>query len=481
MTEKILLINPSYNSRDIVYFPLGLGYVAGACNREGIDVEFIDMNISNSNMQQVMSVIQEKDIHVVGIGGFLTQLKSTLELSNAIKEKYKDINVIIGGVQVFGCEQFIMDNSKADILCIGESEIILPQLVHALHKDKNFTEIPSIICRKDGKFVKKEGFSLIMDIDEAGFPLYDIFPMEDYIKNNYHSTSGRRTVDFICSRGCPYNCRYCINSKKPVRIRYRSPENILKEIRLLKDRYAVNDFSFGDEIFTINSKKSLEICEALKEENITWVTSVRADGLNDEIIKAMKDSGCRMLLIGFESGSEKILKSMDKKANISTYSNAIRLLKKHEMMFYSNFMIGMPEENNETIRETENFCRDNGLIFGGSYVTPFPGTKLYDDVQHKIRDEREYLLSLGKMNFSKEPIINLTEMPTKKLVSLRNRTVINTTSYLIKKKLNYVPISIIRAVGWCYMFLFNINNPIISKMVRPITKVIYKAFSARKN
>lgn len=477
MKEKILLINPAYSSNDIVYFPLGLGYVAGACDNEDIEVKFIDVNISKAD--QIIDIIQKNDIHVAGIGGFLTQLRSTLELANLIKDNCKDVIVIVGGVQVFGCEQFIMENSKADIVCVGESEMILPEIIHALYSDKNFSGISSILYRREGEILKKDGFSIVVDIDKICFPKYDIFPMEIYIKNNYHSAPGRRTVDFICSRGCPYHCNYCINSKKPVKMRYRSPRNILNEIGLLKEKYGVNDFSFGDEIFTVNNNKALEICETIKGEDITWVTSIRADGIDDTILSAMKESGCRMLLIGFESGSEKILKSMNKKTNIDTYSNAIKLLRKHNIMFYSNFMIGMPEENDDTVRETEEFCKANELIFGASYVTPFPGTRLYDEVKEKIDDENKYILNIGELNLSKEPIINLTEMPVEKLIYLRNRTVVNTMSYLIKKKLKYTPMFMIKTAAWSYLFVFNIKNPLISKIVRHVTKAIYRAFSER--
>ena len=110
-----------------------------------------------------------------------------------------------------------------------------------------------------------------------------------------------------------------LTSKKPVKVRYRSVDNIISEVRFLKNKYHINDFSFADEIFTINKKKALEICEALKTEDITWITSVRADGVDEELLSAMKISGCRLLLIGFESGSEKILKSMNKKVNLKEY------------------------------------------------------------------------------------------------------------------------------------------------------------------
>ena len=473
---KLLLINPEYRNKAIVHFPLGLGYIAGSCKKEGIEVQCVDMNFVNTDTQHILEIIKNNDYHVVGIGGFSTQLKSSIELTNRIKKTCQDVKVIIGGVQVVGCEDFIM-NSKVDILCTGESEAILPKLVHAIYENDDLSDIPSIIYRRSGEIVKSASREIIERLDDIPFPAYEIFNMEKYIQENYHSTPGRRTIDFICSRGCPYRCSYCVNSKNPTKARYRRSENILQEIQYLKRQYNINDFSFSDEIFTINKRKALEICEAIKSENITWITSTRADRIDDELLSTMKASGCRMLLVGFESGSEKILKSMDKRVSLPTYINAINTLRKQQIHFYTNFMIGMPEETEETINETEKFCIQNMLIYAVSYVTPFPGSKLYDEVKDKIQDEKVYLYRLANIDFSKSPLVNLTEMSTKRLIFLRNRVVVNTMTNIIKKRYNYFPQVLIKISCWIYIFIFNQKNPVVSKIIRIINKRVYSAFS----
>ncbi len=477
MKEKILLINPPYANKEIVYFPTGLGYVAGACAREGIDTRFIDMNLGDNQLTRVLDLIKKERFDVIGIGGFAMQLKSTVELANAIKEHCKDATIVIGGVQVFGCDEFLIKNSKADIICSGESEILLPQIVHSLYGTADLSKFESIIYRRNGEIVYNGGFAIIEDIDSLSVPKYDLFDMESYVKGNYHNVPGRRTIDFICSRGCPYKCNYCINSNKPFKMRYRHPDNILAEIRLLKDTYNINDFYFGDEIFTANKKKALEICEILKAENVTWITSGRADGMDDELISAMKKSGCRMLLVGFESASEKILQEMKKRTTKEVYLRAIGLMRKYNLMFYPNFMIGMPSETEETIRETEQFCKDNNLVFGATYVTPFPGTKLYDEIKYKIKDEKAYLYSLANLNFTKEPLINLTGMPVRELMCLRDRAVINTTAHLVQQRFRYVPIFFVRMACRMYLAIFDIKNPVISRILRPITKAIQRLIS----
>ncbi len=476
--EKILLINPGYKNKYIVYFPLGLGYLAGACAQEGIEVECIDVNASNFDKIKILEIINKNNHHVVGIGGFITQLRLSIELTDFIKTRCQDVSVILGGGQVVGCEEFIMNSSKADIIGVGESEQILPQIVHALYSDKDYSRIPQIVYRKNGEIVKSTTDCLKrMNLDEIPPPKYDIFQMEKYITSNYHSIPGKRTIDFICSRGCAYSCSYCINSKKKVQVRYRSPENILQEIRFLKKKYSISDFSFSDENFTVNKNRAYEICEALKNENITWLTSSRADSLDGELISAMKDSGCRMLLIGFESGSEPILKLMNKRVSLEVYSNTINLLREKGMLFYSNFMIGMPGETEGTVRETEKFCIDHGLIYGPSYATPFPGTILYDEVKERIVDKKKYLFSLSDMDFAKEPIVNLTEMPTKQLTFIRNRTVVNTIAHIISEKLKFIPMSLIMIACWFYLYIFNLKDPRISRVLRVINKIVHRVVS----
>jgi len=479
MNNKLLLINPPFKNKYMRYFPLGLGYLANACTHADIDIECLDLNVNNLTMDQLILKLKNDKYHVVGLGGFSVQLKSTIDICNTIKTNFPDITVIVGGVQVYGSDDFILNNSKADIVCIGESELILPELIHQLYKNGDLSNIPSIKYKKNGSVIDNGGFSIVNNLDEISFPKYDAFEMEKYIKSHYNKEAGLRTIDFIFSRGCPYKCSYCINSKKPVKVRYRSVDNIITEIRLLKNKYQINDFACTDELFTINKKKALEICEALKTEGITWRTSVRADGINEELLLAMKNAGCRQLVIGLESGSDRILQSMNKKADTKKYHEAIKLLRKHDINFYPNFMIGMPEETEATIKETEKFCIDNELIFGPSYVTPFPGTKLYDNIQDDI-DFKEYLTQLYDLNYVKKPIINLTSMDTKTLIYLRNRAVVNSTAAILSKRFRYIPLIFLKTGLWFYLTIFNMDNPLTSKIIYPINKIIYKFLNKGK-
>ena len=162
----------------------------------GIDVECLDLNVNFLSTDQLLRKIITDDFHIVGIGGFATQLKSTIDISNIIKRGCPDTCIIVGGVQVYGCDDFILNNSKIDIVCIGESELILPELIHRIYQGKDLSKIPSIKYRHNNIITDNGGFSIIQDIDELYFPKYDAFNMDKYIKSNYHSDTGKENYRF---------------------------------------------------------------------------------------------------------------------------------------------------------------------------------------------------------------------------------------------------------------------------------------------
>jgi len=463
-----MLLHPEYQQKEIGYFPLGLGYIASACRAAEIDVICHDLNVSPLALGALVEAVKNSRCAVVGISGFLMQLQEAMRLATGIKQHLSDVVVMLGGVMTFGCEEYILRNSLTDVVFLGEAEEVLPNIVKSVANGDGYEQYKEIAYIKNGEFITGHHYATINDLDALKLPAYELFPMEQYIKNNYHSTPGKRTIDMICSRGCPYHCEYCINSKRENKVRYRSTDVIVSEIQFLKHKYNVTDFHFCDENFTTNKKRGLEICATLTPLGISWVTSCRADSLDDELIVAMKGAGCRCLLIGFESASDTILRAMNKKATTAVYSDAIALLRKNAMPFQANFMIGMPDETPETIAETVRFCIVNSLIYGPSYVTPFPGTKLYDTILFSIHDQASYMKGLASLNFSKRPYINLTKMPTSALMKHRDNAVISVVASMLKRKFPYIPQFIILAACVTYLRLAEIENHSVAKITKYI-------------
>jgi len=467
-TPQVLFLHPAYQQKEIIYFPLGLGYVAGACRDAGIAVACLDLNLNRLSDEELIVAIRCDGSKIIGISGFLMQLSEAMRLATCIKSHLPDVVVALGGVMICGCEEHILRNSMADFVFSGEAEEIFPDIVKSVYAGNDYKKFSGVV-HLDGSTIKLQQAVLVYDLDRLPLPAYDLFPIEHYAERNYHSLPNKRLMDIICSRGCPFCCEYCINSKRESHVRYRSTEKIVAEIRFLRDRYKVTDFHFCDENFTTSKKRGLEICAAVKPEHISWITSCRADSLDEEFVIALRDAGCRLLIIGFESASDTILRAMNKKTTTSIYSRTIALLRRLKMPFLANFMIGMPIETPETIAETVLFCVKNKLIYGPSYVTPFPGTKLYDEMRSKIKDEASYIDGLATLNYSKSPYVNLTSMPTKELVKQRNDAIVSVVVQILKAKLPFLPMCCARIVCLVYLKIFDIKNPIIATITQYIT------------
>jgi radical SAM superfamily enzyme YgiQ (UPF0313 family) len=214
------------------------------------------------------------------------------------------------------------------------------------------------------------------------------------------------------TRGCPYQCIYCFHDFMGMGYRYRSPENILKEMKFLYKVHGVTYFHFTDDEYCLKKNFLFEFCKKVKEEfkdKITWGCAGRVNLMTEDLVAAMADAGCVLIGYGIESGSQKMLDVMKKGVSVEQAKKAIRWTQKYLGWADCSFMIGTPGENRETIQETIDFCKDLGLapevIF---FMTPYPGTELYRLALStgKIADEEGYILNLGeqgekiRVNFS---------------------------------------------------------------------------------
>jgi len=259
----------------------------------------------------------------------------------------------------------------------------------------------------------------------------------------------------MTSRGCPFKCNFCINSVLNNRTllkeihgeveedpsksqRFRSVGSLVKEIEYLRSRYGITDFHFADEEFITHRRRLEEVCRAVEPLGITWSTSGRADWATEDKLTRMKKAGCAYVLFGVESGSQTLLDLMDKNAKKPAVSQGLTGARRVGMDFIANFMVGHPGETETTIRETVEFCKEHKLVFLPAFVTLFPNSKMFHDFSRNITDWDWYFNTLSTINFDRQLFVNLTKMPTRKLIGLRNWAVAETFSALIAPRLTGV-------------------------------------------
>lgn len=423
---KVLLINPPIRewSKPNV-FPLGLGYLASVLKEKEHEVKVMDINAHRWHKEKVEEKIRDSSFDVVGIGAIVTVYPYVKWLIEILKKYHHSNKIIIGGSVGTSIPHIVLEKTLADIVCMGEGEITILELLCALEESGDFSNIDGIWYRdKDGKVHQNKPRGAIHNLDTLPLPSWDLFPMNVYLENPIGAPNRNKWIDgntdgntplsinINGTRGCPYKCIYCYHDFMGQGYRHRSPENIITEFRVLYDRYGVRYFHFIDDEFVLKKKFIYDFCKKLKKEfngDITWGCAGRVNLMNEDLIATMADAGCVLIGYGIESGSQKMLDIMKKGVTVEQAKEAIKLTKKHLGWADCSFMVGTPGENRETIQETIDFCKDVDLapevIF---FETPYPGTELYRMAlqQGKIEDEEEYILNLGeqgediRVNFS---------------------------------------------------------------------------------
>lgn len=444
---KILLINPPIRKwAKPNCFPLGLGYVAAVLQRVGYDVEVLDINAYRYEKIQVEERIKNAEFDVAGIGGIVTTYKYVKWISSILKKHHHSKKIIVGGSVGTSISKIMLEKNPVDVVCIGEGEATVVELIKTFENNGDLSKVKGIWYKDNsGKIFQTEKRLPIKELDAIPFPAWDLFPMDIYLKNPVGAPNrnkwiggsvdeaGLLSMNLCATRGCPYKCIYCYHDFMGQKYRHRSPENVIREIKILYEKYKVSYFHFVDDEFVTKRDFVYEFCGLIKDlmketgKEFTWGCAGRVNLMTEDLIATMADAGCVLIGYGIESGSQKMLDLIKKKVTVEQAKNAVRLTKKYLGWADCSFMIGYPGETEETIQETINFCKELDLepevIF---FLTPYPGTELYQMAlqQGKIKDEEEYILGLGEQgekvrvnftDFSDEDLLSIQEYMIKEL------------------------------------------------------------------
>ncbi len=364
------------------------------------ETKIVDTNIDDISKEDFVKIIEEYKPDIVGISVLTNEyLDSGLIAAEIVKSINSEIKTVIGGVATFDPES-IIKNENIDYVVVGEGEFTFKKLCNHIFSDG---DLPSkgLVFKKDGEIINLGRSDFIEDLDSLPFPSYD---KVDYLK--YANSIQRESVDsprempyanIITSRGCPYNCCFCqagkISGKKP---RFRSVENILKEISWLKEKYGIKALIFDDDNLLVDKERAKNLFRGMIDRgfNLKWnAIAMAAFKLDEEMIDLMKKSGCQYVDIAIESGVERVLHDIIHKPLNLEHAREVRdLLKKYEIDFAANFIMGFPGETWDEIRKTIKFAEEFDADYTKIFIaTPLPNTELYE-----VAREKGYL----KENFS---------------------------------------------------------------------------------
>jgi len=362
---QILIINPPIRLTDKPrHIPHGLAILANIIrNKIGIIPHFLDLNAHRYSEEETFKKLKEVKFDVVLIGGLIPVYKYII----AITEKIKSINpscvVIAGGSAAMSVPNLLLRNSQVDVICAGEGEVAIIELLEAL-RDAELREaiaVQGFYYKIDGDIIFSGNRDLISDLDtESDMPAYDLLPMDIYLSNPVVGFG--RDIDFITGRGCPFKCTFCYQPWGR-KFRGHSVDFVLNALKYLKKKFNIDFVSFQDDEFMANPKRIYEFCDKIQMQipGLLWSCTGRVNFVNDDIVTTMKNAGCVSISYGFESGSPRMLKSMNKMATIEQMENAVQVNRKFGMMLPISFILGMPGEDEISCKETVDFCVRNGI------------------------------------------------------------------------------------------------------------------------
>jgi len=354
--------------------PLGLLTIAACLEREGYSVRIIDVNAERIDSDELRERLQEYQPRYVGLTVLSSMVVSSHCIAKLVKEVVPDCTIALGGVHPELYPELMLRNSAVDLVIRGDGERPMIDLVSG----KAWSEVPGASYRtQDLKVVHNPIGPLLTDLDCLPMPAYH---MVDF-KNYFPSASSYRNLpamNIIATRGCPGKCTFCNSANTG--LRGRSAQNVFEQIKHLHDSYGIRQIQFFDDTFTANKKMVLELCELMAQAklNITFSCYARGDCFNEKMAAALKSAGCHQVMIGIETGSDKLAKLMGKPIKKENYKTVVDMAHRHGIEVRAGFIIGHQEETLETMHETLNFAMELDVdYFQLSLLTPYPGTQLY--------------------------------------------------------------------------------------------------------
>jgi len=402
--------------------PTGLAIVAGALRNAHFSVAVMDINGNRWPWDEVVRRLAEIDAAVIGIGGLITVYGYAKKLIRHIRRTKPKTKIIVGGSVAASIPELFLEHNDVDAIVLGEGELTTVELVRALIDGREISAINGIAFRADGETVFTPPRAMLEDLDTVPMPAWDLLPMDVYLANPIVGIG--RDVDIISSRGCPFGCTYCyrIFGRK---YRFFSADRVMAEIRQLHDRYNVDFVSFQDDCFILDHPRVYRLCDLLDSSGLglKWSCTGRVNSVNADILARMRRAGCVSVSFGIESGSQRILDSLHKGATVEMALAAVKMVRRSGMRCPTSFMIGAPEESEETLRETVEFCRQANINLASMmFVTPYPGTELYGAALQRglIKDEEAFVESLSD---AIELTVNMSRFGDEELTALRDRTI----------------------------------------------------------
>ena len=353
--------------------PIGLLYVASMLEANNFEVKIVDELCGDI----FEDAVKQFKPDIVGLGVVSPCIKRAIYLTKFAHDH--NAKVIAGGPHASAFPERTIEELKCEAACFGESEWTFLEYCQGKEQSK----IDGLAYKDENGIHKNKPRELEENLDNFPFPARHLINLKKYagtVQFGFVCKPGELTTQINSSRGCPFTCTFCADyTTFQRRTRYRSTENIVAEIKMLKEKFGIRSIIFDDVNFTTEEDRVQEICAAIKDLGIRWSSQLRVK-ISEETLRAMKEAGCEVVSFGVESGSQKVLNNVRKGITISMIEETFKVARKVGLKTKSYFIVGLPGEEWEDLEKSVSLAKKiNPDYLWLSFFTPVPGSPLFDE------------------------------------------------------------------------------------------------------
>lgn len=371
---RVLLVNPPYPYSEVPLMQLGLAYIAAVLEKNGDEVEILDLLISQYTKDKIKQKLEEYQPDIVGVTSVTLNYPIASDILKYCKSINKDVTTIIGGPHVtFMVEETLNEAPWIDILVKGEGEQTILDIVNG----KKLEDVEGIAYRLNDGIEITPDRVFINDLDALPSPALHLYPISRY-------RAFKAPWSVISGRGCPFNCIFCVGSRMVGRkVRYRNPKLVIDEAERGMAQ-GFNEIHFEDDLLTSNRKHLFAICDEIISRGLKfdWKAFSRVDTVTPDSLRKMREAGCTGVLYGVESGNQHILDKVKKKITLEKIKEAVKMAQDAGISVFASMIIGLPGETKETMEQSVRFASEIKADFWGFHVlAPFPGTEVRENAE----------------------------------------------------------------------------------------------------
>ena len=439
MLVKVLLLNPPWPGKGIgtrsqnriikqradmfVQYPLFMGYSSARLRKAGYEVGFIDAIVERLSFDETTNRVQKFDPDVILVESVTPSIDYDIDYMKRLKGLVGAKIVFCGPhVTHFGGKS-LEEYPVLDVVIKGDFDTRIVEVVENLEDDDALSKIGGIAYRTCDGVVVDTGKAVFLDnLDDLPFPDRETIPFNSYGEAWYNR---RPFINMLTTRGCPYGCTFCISphAMEGLKWRQRSISNVISEIREVVTKHGVKEINFDDPTFTIDPKRVVAFCRALRNNKlkIIWTCNGRVDNVvrHPQMLSEMRRAGCKMIRFGIEAGNPEVLKAIRKGLTLDQMREGVHLTKKAGILALCGFMFGFPTDSRETIEDTIAIAKElRPDLIQASIAMPYPGTVLYDEA---VRDGKVIAKSWKEFDMTYGPVVQTKDMTREYLEGILKR------------------------------------------------------------